>query len=110
MTALDGQAAFQLVLDRAIQEGAEAKAQREQAQTAKGIIAAEQSLFRSKIDQCDRMERENKERLPKLQEFYAAAEAVLDSILDKSKPPSAAEERLRKAMRQVQGYCDPIPF
>lgn len=105
MSDLTGEDAFDRVLETAMEARNDARKANERVQEVEVNARLMERNANEANAKANKLERESKDALPKLTELWQAANDILPAG-----PPSAAVDRLRKALAATSDICDQIPF
>lgn len=111
MNDLDGETAFDKVLEAAMEARADVRIARDSETSAIRRTQQAEELLRSTQGQLMQAKAETRDALPLLSELWLAAQNALDTLSSQGIPDAEqARKRLKDALGKAAINCDQIPF
>lgn len=109
MSDLDGQDAFDRLLETALDSRVDVRLARDERDVALQAQRAADKLAAQRLDRIDELEREKKIALPKLSALWIAADQ-LRAAAASGTAMRAELDTLNTALAEAGHYCDQLPF
>jgi beta-phosphoglucomutase-like phosphatase (HAD superfamily) len=111
MSDVDGEYAFDIILDQLIDTRVELKTAQAEARDAASKVRDSESLVATAQRATAALKAEQDKALPALKELWEAAEALASLVIRDGAPSMNIEAvRVNKALADARDHCDQMPF